>query len=43
VLQFALGAIVAPIVGIAGSTSALPMAVVIAFLGISALTTVEKA
>ena len=38
VLQFALGAIVAPIVGIAGPTSALPMAVVIASLGISALT-----
>lgn len=38
VLQFALGATIAPIVGIAGSTSALPMAVVIASLGISALT-----
>jgi MFS transporter, DHA1 family, multidrug resistance protein len=39
VLQFALGATIAPLVGVAGPTTALPMAVVIAALGISALTT----
>jgi len=38
-LQFALGAAIAPLVGVAGPTTALPMAVVIAFLGIAALTT----
>jgi DHA1 family bicyclomycin/chloramphenicol resistance-like MFS transporter len=37
VLQFALGAAVAPLVGIAGSATALPMALVIAVLGASAL------
>lgn len=39
VLQFALGAASAPLVGIAGSTTALPMATVIAFLGLSAFAT----
>ena len=39
VLQFALGATIAPLVGVSGPTTALPMAVVIAALGISALTT----
>ncbi|HEX6478943.1 MAG TPA: Bcr/CflA family multidrug efflux MFS transporter [Ktedonobacteraceae bacterium] len=39
VLQFALGATLAPLVGVAGPTTALPMAIVIAFLGVSALTT----
>jgi len=38
VLQFALGAAVAPLVGIAGSATALPMALVIASLGLLALT-----
>jgi DHA1 family bicyclomycin/chloramphenicol resistance-like MFS transporter len=37
VLQFSIGAAVAPLVGIGGTTTALPMAVVIASLGISAL------
>lgn len=37
VLQFALGAAIAPLVGVAGPTTALPMAVVIAALGVSAL------
>ena len=36
-LQFALGAAIAPLVGIAGPTTALPMAAVIAVLGGSAL------
>jgi DHA1 family bicyclomycin/chloramphenicol resistance-like MFS transporter len=39
VLQFALGAAIAPLVGVAGPTTALPMALVIACLGIAALTT----
>jgi MFS transporter, DHA1 family, multidrug resistance protein len=38
VLQFSIGAAVAPLVGIGGTTTALPMAVVIATLGICALT-----
>lgn len=37
VLQFAVGAAVAPLVGIAGSASALPMAAAMAALGLSAL------
>jgi DHA1 family bicyclomycin/chloramphenicol resistance-like MFS transporter len=37
VLQFALGAFVAPLVGIAGSGTALPMALVISTLGLAAL------
>lgn len=37
VLQFAFGAAIAPLVGIAGPTTVLPMAVVIAALGGSAL------
>jgi len=36
VLQFALGAVVAPLVGVAGVESAVPMAVVMATLGLSA-------
>jgi DHA1 family bicyclomycin/chloramphenicol resistance-like MFS transporter len=39
VLQFAIGAATAPLVGIAGTSTALPMAVVIAALGMSALMT----
>lgn len=39
VLQFAIGAAAAPLVGIAGTTTALPMAVVIAALGLCALIT----
>lgn len=39
VLQFAIGAAAAPLVGIAGTSTALPMAVVIATLGMSALIT----
>ncbi len=39
VLQFAIGAAAAPLVGIAGTSTALPMALVIAALGISALVT----
>ncbi|HLI08172.1 MAG TPA: Bcr/CflA family multidrug efflux MFS transporter [Ktedonobacteraceae bacterium] len=38
-LQFAIGASVAPLVGIGGTATALPMALVIAVLGIAALTT----
>jgi MFS transporter, DHA1 family, multidrug resistance protein len=38
VLQFSIGAAVAPLVGIGGTKTALPMAVVIASFGISALT-----
>jgi DHA1 family bicyclomycin/chloramphenicol resistance-like MFS transporter len=38
-LQFSIGAAVAPLVGIGGTTTALPMAAVIAALGISALIT----
>lgn len=37
VLQFLVGAMAAPLVGIAGSDTAVPMAVVIAVLGLSAL------
>ena len=40
VTQFLVGAAAAPLVGIAGSHSAWPMAVIIAFLGLSALTAV---
>ncbi len=39
VLQFAIGAAAAPLVGVAGPGTALPMALVIALLGISALMT----
>lgn len=39
VLQFAIGAAAAPLVGIAGTTTALPMAVVIVTLGMSAFIT----
>jgi MFS transporter, DHA1 family, multidrug resistance protein len=39
VLQFAIGAAAAPLVGVAGSGTALPMALIIALLGISALMT----
>jgi DHA1 family bicyclomycin/chloramphenicol resistance-like MFS transporter len=39
VLQFSIGAAVAPLVGIAGTTTALPMALVIAVLGSAALIT----
>jgi DHA1 family bicyclomycin/chloramphenicol resistance-like MFS transporter len=39
VLQYAIGAATAPLVGVAGATSALPMALVIAVLGVSALLT----
>ncbi len=39
VLQFAIGAAAAPLVGVAGTSTALPMAVVIAALGLSALIT----
>jgi DHA1 family bicyclomycin/chloramphenicol resistance-like MFS transporter len=38
VLQFSIGAAVAPLVGIGGTNTALPMAIVIAALGICALT-----
>jgi DHA1 family bicyclomycin/chloramphenicol resistance-like MFS transporter len=38
-LQFSVGAAVAPLVGVAGAVTALPMAVVIAALGITALIT----
>jgi MFS transporter, DHA1 family, multidrug resistance protein len=38
-LQFSIGAAVAPLVGIGGATTALPMAAVIATLGLSALIT----
>jgi DHA1 family bicyclomycin/chloramphenicol resistance-like MFS transporter len=38
VLQFSIGAAVAPLVGVGGTTTALPMAAVIATLGICALT-----
>ena len=37
VLQFAIGAAAAPLVGILGARTALPMAVVMATLGVSAL------
>ena len=36
--QFGFGALVAPLVGLGGSSNALPMAVVIAVAGVSALT-----
>jgi MFS transporter, DHA1 family, multidrug resistance protein len=39
VLQFAIGAATAPLVGVAGTGTALPMAVVIAILGVAALVT----
>lgn len=39
VLQYAIGAIASPLVGVAGAANALPMAIVIAFLSLSALTT----
>lgn len=39
VLQFALGAAAAPLVGVSGTGTALPMALVIAVLGVSALMT----
>jgi DHA1 family bicyclomycin/chloramphenicol resistance-like MFS transporter len=39
VLQFAIGAAAAPLVGVAGTRTALPMALVIAILGVSALLT----
>jgi DHA1 family bicyclomycin/chloramphenicol resistance-like MFS transporter len=39
VLQFAIGAAVAPLVGVAGTATAIPMALVIALLSISALLT----
>jgi DHA1 family bicyclomycin/chloramphenicol resistance-like MFS transporter len=39
VAQFALGALAAPLVGLAGEDTALPMAVVIAVLGVAALGT----
>jgi DHA1 family bicyclomycin/chloramphenicol resistance-like MFS transporter len=39
VLQFAIGAAAAPLVGIAGARTAFPMAVVMASLGVSALGT----
>ena len=39
VLQYVIGAAAAPLVGIAGETTALPMAIVIAALSITALTT----
>jgi DHA1 family bicyclomycin/chloramphenicol resistance-like MFS transporter len=38
ILQFSIGAAVAPLVGVEGATTALPMAAVIATLGICALT-----
>jgi MFS transporter, DHA1 family, multidrug resistance protein len=38
-LQFSIGAAIAPLVGVAGATTALPMAAVIATLGVSALIT----
>ena len=38
-LQFSIGAAVAPLVGVGGTTTALPMAMVIAALGIAAITT----
>ncbi|HEY2637245.1 MAG TPA: Bcr/CflA family multidrug efflux MFS transporter [Solirubrobacteraceae bacterium] len=38
VLQFAIGAVAAPLVGIAGKTTALPMGIIMAGLGIAALT-----
>ena len=37
VLQFAIGALAAPLVGVSGTTSARPMAIVIAILGLSSL------
>src|SRR5207244_11797912 len=37
VLQFAIGATAAPLVGISGTRTALPMSVVMAALGVSAL------
>ena len=39
VLQFAIGAAAAPLVGVAGTRTAVPMAVIIAILGVSALLT----
>ena len=39
VLQFSIGAAIAPLVGVGGTSTALPMAVVIAALGVSAFTT----
>ncbi len=39
VLQYSVGAVVAPLVGLGGARTALPMALVIAVLGIGALTT----
>ena len=39
VLQYAIGAAAAPLVGVAGTRTALPMALVIAILGVSALLT----
>ena len=38
-LQFSIGAAIAPLVGVGGTSTALPMAVVIAALGASAITT----
>ena len=37
VLQFAVGAVASPLVGVGGSATALPMALVIAVCGVSAL------
>jgi DHA1 family bicyclomycin/chloramphenicol resistance-like MFS transporter len=39
VLQFSIGAVIAPIVGLAGTATAVPMAVAIAVFGIAALVT----
>jgi MFS transporter, DHA1 family, multidrug resistance protein len=36
VLQFSIGAVVTPLVGIGGNSTALPLAIIMAFLGISA-------
>ena len=42
VLQFSIGAIAAPLVGLGGTTTAVPMAAVIAAFGIAALVTFSR-